>query len=216
MPFQVTSAGAPAYEGILYTVFQQLRQSVPQTDASGAGKGLVVAFTSVSAGEGVTHTIRALLHGLAHEGHSRSLLIASERLRRLTAAVPDLLRLCVRMSGGTDAALYELADSAERRGMGGESNSWTGSWEYRRDVLEHLRAHFDYVLIDTPALKKANDLLSVAPFADGVILVVEAGRTRKEQVLHAEKQIEFARGRLLGHILNKRTYVVPEWLYRRL
>jgi hypothetical protein len=220
MPFRSTSVGAPAYEGILFTVFQQLRQSVSptvsETEASGLRKGLVVAFTSVNPGEGVTHTICALLDGLAHGGKSRSLLVASEQLRRLTAPAADLAQLCVPIAGENDSALYELANSAGSNGPSRETNSWAGSWEYRRDVLEHFRTLFDYVLIDTPALKQGNDFLSVAPFADGVILIVEAGRTRKEQILYAEKQIEFARGRLLGHILNKRDYVVPEWLYRRL
>ena len=72
------------------------------------------------------------------------------------------------------------------------------------------------MLIDCPAIREGNDLLSLAPFVDGIILVVEAGGTRKEQILHAEKAIGFARGKLLGHILNKRRYDVPEWLYRRL
>ena len=83
-------------------------------------------------------------------------------------------------------------------------------------MLTQLRLLFDYVLIDCPALHTATDTLSLAPFIDGIILVVEAGKTRKEQIRNAEKSIQFAHGRLLGHILNKRSYVVPNWLYRRL
>jgi len=45
---------------------------------------------------------------------------------------------------------------------------------------------------------------------------VEADKTRRDQILNAEKSIEFARGKLIGHILNKRSYLVPEWIYRRL
>jgi Mrp family chromosome partitioning ATPase len=58
--------------------------------------------------------------------------------------------------------------------------------------------------------------LSVAPFVDGVILVSEANKTRRGQILQAERAIETAQGKLLGHVLNKRTYPVPEWIYRRL
>jgi Mrp family chromosome partitioning ATPase len=54
----------------------------------------------------------------------------------------------------------------------------------------------------------------VAPFVDGVILVIEANRTRREQLWQAEQSISAAKGKLLGYILNKRTYDVPKWLYR--
>jgi hypothetical protein len=47
-------------------------------------------------------------------------------------------------------------------------------------------------------------------------MVVEAETTRKDQILRAEKSIEFAGGKVIGNILNKRAYVVPEWVYRRL
>ena len=195
---------APAFEGLLYTVFQQLRQAAPET-----GAGLVIAFTSANPGEGVTHTIHALLAGLAREPDTRTLLADSRILRRFRSSPGELPSLCRALPAAGDT-LYELG--APPNG----SHSWEGSWEYRRDSIQQLRAAFDYVLIDCPALRESNDLLSLAPFADGIILIVEAGRTRKDQVLHAEKSIGFARGKLIGHILNKRSYVVPEWIYKRL
>ena len=193
---------APAFEGLLYTVFQRLRQASPDARA-----GLVVAFTSANPGEGVTHTLQALVAGLAREPGTRTLLAVSRVLRRLTSAPDALPGLC----RATGDSLYELSP-----GDPNGQHSWESTWEYRRDVIEHLRAAFDYVLIDCPALREANDLLSLAPFADGIILIVEAGRTRRDQILHAEKAIAFARGTLIGHILNKRSYVVPEWIYKRL
>ena len=66
------------------------------------------------------------------------------------------------------------------------------------------------------AIKSAGDVFSLAPLVDGVIMVVEAGKTRVDQILHAEKSIEFARGKLIGHILNKRSFDVPNWLYKLL
>ncbi len=199
-----------AYEGLLYTVFQRLRQAALEAPG-GTGAGLVVAFTSANAGEGVTHTIDALVAGLARYGEGKSLVASSASLRGLRVQVADVSGLCRRIPGDSGAAVYELGSGGGARGP-----LWDGSWEYRRDVLDSLRESFDYVFVDCPALRAGNDLLSVAPFADGVILVVEAERTRREQVLHAERSIEFARGRLLGHVLNKRRYVVPEWIYRRI
>jgi hypothetical protein len=93
---------------------------------------------------------------------------------------------------------------------------WEGSWQYRRECIQLLRSEFAHTIIDCPALEEAGDLLSVAPFVDGVIVVVEANRTRREQPYQAEQGIVAAGGKLMGYILNKRAYEVPQWLYRRL
>jgi Mrp family chromosome partitioning ATPase len=62
-------------------------------------------------------------------------------------------------------------------------------------------------------MKEAQDVLRLAPLVDGIVLVIEANRTKREQMLYAERAIEAAKGKILGHVLNKRTYVVPDWLY---
>jgi hypothetical protein len=199
----------PAYEGMLFTVFQQLRQKAQERRGS-SSTGLVVAFTSANPGEGVTHTIEALVSGLARYGEGRSLVVTSANLRALRCTVAEVRSVCRLRPDESEHGVHEMDLQEYAPGP-----LWDSSWEYRRDVLEALRGWFDYVFVDCPALRGGHDVLSVAPFADGVILVVEADRTRREQVLNAEKSIEFARGRLLGHVLNKRRYVVPEWIYRR-
>ncbi len=175
-----------------------------------------MAFTAANPGEGVTHTISALLSGLGRDGANRTLLVDSRYLSVLTIEPSALGDLCVplpaRLHGDQNPSLFELTPPARYAGP----HSWEGSWRYRRDVLEQMRTLFDYILIDTPALRQSNDILSLAPFVDGIILVVAADHARKDQILHAEKSIEFARGKLIGSILNKRTYVVPEWIYKRL
>jgi Mrp family chromosome partitioning ATPase len=71
-------------------------------------------------------------------------------------------------------------------------------------------------LLDCPALSVSDDAVFLAPETDGVMVVVEADRTRREQIQNAQHTIETADGNLLGFILNKRQYTVPEWLYKRL
>jgi Mrp family chromosome partitioning ATPase len=50
--------------------------------------------------------------------------------------------------------------------------------------------------------------------ADGVILVVDAGRTKRRAGLWAKQQIDDAGGKILGVVLNKRKFYIPNWLYR--
>jgi Mrp family chromosome partitioning ATPase len=82
--------------------------------------------------------------------------------------------------------------------------------------LQTLRYSFDFVLLDCPSLKESGDAALFAQAADGVVVVVEADRTRKEQVRSTLNTIEMAEGNLLGCVLNKRQYPIPEWLYQRL
>ena len=51
---------------------------------------------------------------------------------------------------------------------------------------------------------------------DGVVLVLESGKTRQQVSLEAKKQLEEAGGTILGVVLNKRKYYIPDWIYRRL
>ncbi len=82
--------------------------------------------------------------------------------------------------------------------------------------LQTLRYSFDFVLLDCPSLKESGDVALFAPAADGVVVVVEADHTRKEQLRGTLNTIEMAEGNLLGCVLNKRQYPIPEWLYQRL
>jgi hypothetical protein len=94
--------------------------------------------------------------------------------------------------------------------------SWRGSRHYRAAYLTQVRERFSYVLIDCPSLKESTEVLSLAPLVDGILLVVEANRTQKSRVAYLERTIEGAGGKILGHLLNKRTYPIPEWVHNKL
>lgn len=82
--------------------------------------------------------------------------------------------------------------------------------------MAELRAEFDYVLVDTPPAILYSDAIAVARLADGIILVLQSNATRREAALKAKESFENASVRLLGAVLNKRTYPIPQNLYSRL
>ena len=51
---------------------------------------------------------------------------------------------------------------------------------------------------------------------DGIVIVVAANETHKNQIANAERQIQMVNGTILGFLLNKRKYMVPDWLFKRL
>lgn len=95
-----------------------------------------------------------------------------------------------------------------------QAGSWHGAQSSLSQELHRIRLRFEYTLIDCPSLKNTQDAVRLAPYVDGIILVLEADRTQKEQLLYAEKTLEAANGKILGHVLNKRAYVVPKWCFR--
>jgi Mrp family chromosome partitioning ATPase len=200
------STQAFIFQGLIYSLLQQ-----PRSDAQ---RSLVFCFTSVHPGEGVTHVVQALANEVA--------VLCPERVARV-----DLGYLQTRApSPTTDAPIMIVGNTAETASWSQEevaspagadlSDYWHGSPRYRRQRIDELRSHFDYTLIDCPPLGTNLDVLGVAPVVDGVILVVEANRTRSDQVLRAEHQIQAAGGVIRGHILNKQKQFVPQWLQRRL
>jgi Mrp family chromosome partitioning ATPase len=90
------------------------------------------------------------------------------------------------------------------------------SMERYRERIAELREGFDYVLISAPALSQETDATFIGQLADGVVLVVDANRTRRETARRAKEQLESAQLKLLGAVLDQRTFPIPEMLYRRL
>jgi len=71
------------------------------------------------------------------------------------------------------------------------------------DFLDDVKQQFDLIIIDTPPTIPVTDSQVLATRVDGVVLVVEAGQSRKTAVKHARDLLEQTRGRLLGVVLNK-------------
>jgi len=85
-----------------------------------------------------------------------------------------------------------------------------------RARIGELRDEFDYVLLDTPAIHSYGDAALLAQLTDGIILVVGSNSTRREPARMAKESMEAARVPILGAVLNKRTFPMPEVIYRNL
>jgi Mrp family chromosome partitioning ATPase len=60
------------------------------------------------------------------------------------------------------------------------------------------------------------DGVTIARLADGIVLVLEANATRREAASKVTENLRAAQVKILGAVLNKRTYPIPESLYHRL
>jgi Mrp family chromosome partitioning ATPase len=79
-----------------------------------------------------------------------------------------------------------------------------------------LRQEFDFVLIDAPPLTRYADAIALGQLSDGFVLVLEANSTRREAAVQVSDTLRAANVKVLGAVLNKRTFPIPESLYHKL
>jgi capsular exopolysaccharide synthesis family protein len=68
-------------------------------------------------------------------------------------------------------------------------------------VLELLRRHFDYVIVDGPPVTPLTDALVIAPQLNGVVLVVD-GHTAREKAQKARNLLRSVDAKVLGVLIN--------------
>jgi Mrp family chromosome partitioning ATPase len=79
-----------------------------------------------------------------------------------------------------------------------------------------LKERFDLIIVDSPPATKFPDGPAIVSQVDGVILVVEAERTRWQVALSVKEKIINSGGNLLGTVFNKRRFYIPEFIYQYL
>jgi Mrp family chromosome partitioning ATPase len=90
------------------------------------------------------------------------------------------------------------------------------SMQRYRERFAELREAFDYILVSASPVSRETEATMIGQLVDGVVLVVEANHTRRETARRAKEQLESGQVRLLGAVLDQRTFPIPEKLYRRL
>lgn len=87
---------------------------------------------------------------------------------------------------------------------------------YTEKKLDLLRTTFDLILVDTAAAGESSDSIALPKKVDGVVMIVEAEKTRWQVARDVKEEIEKQGGRILGVVLNGRRHHIPERIYNRL
>lgn len=189
--------------------YKMLRTQVLQRMAAKGWKSLAV--TSARAGEGKSLTATNLAITLALDANHTVLLVDADMRR------PSIARLfgCAQLPGLRDCLLDDIPveDVLFSPGIprlvilpggapvGGSSELLT--LPKTSDMIEELKNRYSerIVIFDLPPLLDTDDSLAFAPFVDAVLLVVEDGKTTRDDLQQAVQLL----GDLpvLGTILNK-------------
>jgi Mrp family chromosome partitioning ATPase len=182
-----------------------------------------VAFCGIEHGDGASWICAHVARALAAHGSSavcavdlnlRSPALHSylnvANLRGLAEAVRDEGPIRTFLEPGPNGNLWVLA-----AGLGGDPMLLLHSERFRERVVE-LRTEFDYLIFDAPPASHSSDAAVLGELIDGVVLVVGAQSTRRETARKAKEILQKGHVRLLGSVLNRRTFPIPDALYRRL
>jgi Mrp family chromosome partitioning ATPase len=71
------------------------------------------------------------------------------------------------------------------------------------ELLQGLAARYDFIVIDTPPVLATNDVMSLAPRADGVFVVVRAFYTSSRMLREALERLHRCNVNILGLVYNR-------------
>ena len=185
----------------------------------------VVMVAATDHGEGGTTTAAILASTLARAGSSKILLIDAN-LR--TPALEQVFEpgQAYKLTGLSDRVLSEatleqtIYDTDIPNlffmpcGREVPSPSYVFDSAPITEMLGSLREKFDFVIFDGSPLRDYSESCFLAEKVDGVILVVEAERTKSEVVQKIRKELESTGVNILGVVLNKKRNYIPEYFER--
>jgi Mrp family chromosome partitioning ATPase len=79
-----------------------------------------------------------------------------------------------------------------------------------------LKEKFELVVVDFPPAMMFANGPSIISLVDGVVIVVEAEKTRWQVALSVKEKIVKSGGTVLGIVFNKQRHYIPQFIYNRL
>jgi capsular exopolysaccharide synthesis family protein len=169
-----------------------------------------IAVTSANQAEGKTTTALNLAVAYAQVGRSVLLLDADLRKPSVHSAFGlecDMGLMNV-LTGGAhpEAAIRESGIpglsvmTAGRRPFNASELLASSAFD---TLLESLKTKYDTVLIDTPPILSAMDAKIVASKTDGVLLVAEYRKVKRDEAVRAKEELAAVHANLLGVAFNK-------------
>lgn len=173
-------------------------------EAEKAISGATFVFTSLSPREGVSVVVGTIAQELAAVTGEKVLIAMTDAIGNFAPLPgPDPQNPVIREANGVFRLRPpQSANSASR--------------VERFELLRQLTELFPFVLVDAPALSVSAEALEFGACSQGIVLVAAAGKVRRNRLLQTKRMIEVSGTPLLGCALNRRTYPIPNFLYKRL
>jgi len=203
--------------------YRTLRTNMLALDTAKPPKTIII--TSSTHSEGKTITSINLAISMAHDMDKKSILLVDADLRRTKInsylgvkselGLSDILNNDTRIE---DALVNIGIDNLTILPAGKRPKNpaeLLASLKMKK-FLNLVKEKYDYVIFDTPPIIPVTDAGILGPQTDGVVMVIQAGRTQKGVVSHSQQLLNQAHAKLLGCILTNIQYHIPAYIYRYL
>lgn len=181
-----------------------------------------VTFAGVDHGNGCSHICAAVAETLAKSDRGRVCLVEANFR---SPALPEMFGVPNHF-GLTEALLRDGAIAKfvkpllqqnlwllSSGTLATDSPNLLSSEQLRARVAE-LRKEFDFVILDAPPLNRYSDGVALGQLSDGLVLVIEANTTRRESAAAVAENLQSAKIPILAAVLNKRTFPIPQSIYK--
>ena len=220
IPLKGEQSGNSAYLAMdreMYCLYQNIEHLLPTPSKT-------ILFIGLQGGEGVSTIVRdfarmattrldksVLIMDAAHHNPSQHLFfgIKGEAGWKDVMVKGDSVNKSCHQAGNTKLFLAPISPQHVLTQHVNGHPAATG-------FLEGLKNKFDFILIDSSPAITSPDSIAISRFTDGVVLIVEAERTRKQVVENVKNKIVRNGGNILGVIFNKRKFYIPEFMYQLL
>lgn len=188
--------------------FRGIRTNVLFSSADAGSKSIVVTSTGPGEGKSVVSANLALSLALAGQ---RVLLVDADMRRPKAhelfgvALEPGLSNMMVGDSKASETVKRTLTPNLWMMSAGKHPPNpaeLLGSKRFK-DFMASLGEHFDWVIIDSPPVMAVTDASVIAHSATGVVFVVGAEMTNKGAAKTALEQLDSAKAKYVGGILNR-------------
>ncbi len=183
----------------------------------------VIQFMGSREEEGTSTIVREFAMTVVLK-YSKSVLLLDADLRKpgqhpfFNIKSEHSLEETIREGDPVDKALYQVADSSLFLGQlfkGSDSSCQFLDSSGIDDLLEKLK-RFDFIIIDSPPATSFSMGLATSALVNGVVLVLEAEKTRWQVAKSITDRIMNNGGKILGVVFNKHRHYIPEFIYKRL
>lgn len=188
--------------------YRSIRTSLQFSTSHGVPRSLLV--TSATPGEGKSTASYMIARNFTEIGKRVLLLDTDMRKPSLhkKLKLDNALGLSVYLSGAVP--ITEIVQSSDTPGL---SVITTGPLppnpaelllsENMLKLIAHALENYDQLVFDGPPVMGLADSPIISSMVEGVIMVVEAGKTRKGLATNAVKRLRSARANILGALINK-------------
>jgi capsular exopolysaccharide synthesis family protein len=201
-----------------YEAYENLKNSLLAHHRKNQARSLMLV--GISSGDGVSSTAIGLAEALALDAPNGVVLIDANfrdrhqhNLITPGGELPDLAGI---LQEGKEPIPGRMVDSNLNIIPCGEKpqgvQSLLDSTRFSQ-LLADMCKRFTFVVVDTAPVLNAPESLFIASKVDAVIMVVRSGVTRREKAEKTKQLLDEAGAKIIGVVLNKRRYYIPDKLY---